>query len=54
MNAQALGRCTVRSPCLRSSSCIGKSYTTIVDKVHDGATSILVHGTPLIFRVSHR
>ena len=52
MNAPALGSCTALSACLRSSSRIGRSYTTAVDKVHDGATLILVHGTPLIFRIS--
>jgi hypothetical protein len=54
MNAPALGSCTALSACLRSSSRIGRSYTTVVDNVHDGATSILIHGTPLIFRISHR
>ena len=52
MNAPALGSCTALSACLRSSSRIGRSHTTVVDKVHDGATSILVHGVPLIFRIS--
>jgi hypothetical protein len=33
MNAPALGSCTVRSACLRSSSRIVRSYTTGVDKV---------------------
>ena len=53
MNAPALGSCTALSVCLRSSIRIGRSYTTAVDKVHDGATLILVHGAPLIFRESH-
>jgi len=52
MNAPALGCCTALSACLRSSSRIGRSCTTAVDKVHDGATLILVHGAPLIFRIS--
>jgi len=52
MNAPALGSCTALSACLRSSSRIGRSCTIAVDNVHNGATSILVHGTPLIFRIS--
>ena len=41
MNTPALGSCTAFSAFLRSSSRIGRSYTTVVDKVHDGHDNCL-------------